>query len=230
MSIPLRLDLPHHSCKTCLSMALELECNECSATNRVPQERLADTPKCGRCGRALELPLSPEELHEVEDLFQQVFSQAPPCNAVPPSAPDTGPAIVAALRQVTFGQARDSIADRRRRIVVGLWGVVLGVPITVAGTVLGTLLMNTLLAALGVRGSVVMPQVVLAAAYAGSIYGFLVMLTGTERLVGGLLPAADAPSGPARWLRLLALVVVGFALLIGVWGIVHAYGLADFSL
>lgn len=212
------------------AVALEIDCKACGVTNRVARERLGHTPKCERCGQALELPLPPEDLHKVDDLFQQLFASAPASEAGPPPPTDEGSAVVAALRQVTFGRAHDPVSGRKRRIAVGAWGMVLGVPITIAGTVLGTLLMNALLGAFGVRGSVTVPQVVLAGAYAGAIYGFLVMLTGTERLVGGLVPAADAPSGTARLLRLLALVLVGFALLIGVWGIVHAYGLADFSL
>ena len=34
-------------------MALNLSCPHCSVTNRVPEERLADQPKCGRCKKPI---------------------------------------------------------------------------------------------------------------------------------------------------------------------------------
>ncbi|HEX6363688.1 MAG TPA: thioredoxin TrxC [Albitalea sp.] len=40
---------------------MHVACAHCTATNRVPDERLADDPVCGRCGRAL-LPGEPVEL------------------------------------------------------------------------------------------------------------------------------------------------------------------------
>jgi thioredoxin 2 len=40
---------------------MELVCPGCGAVNRVPDERLADQPKCGKCGAAL-LPGKPVEL------------------------------------------------------------------------------------------------------------------------------------------------------------------------
>ena len=44
-------------------------CPQCGATNRVPAERLADDPVCGRCGTAL-LPGEPVELTDAN--FAQV--------------------------------------------------------------------------------------------------------------------------------------------------------------
>ena len=41
---------------------MELACPHCLALNRVPDERLADTPKCGQCG-ALLLPGKPVDLN-----------------------------------------------------------------------------------------------------------------------------------------------------------------------
>jgi len=40
---------------------LHVVCAHCSATNRIPETRLADDPVCGRCGQAL-LPGRPVEL------------------------------------------------------------------------------------------------------------------------------------------------------------------------
>lgn len=36
-----------------MSASLRVGCPHCAAINRVPRERLADAPKCGRCGRLL---------------------------------------------------------------------------------------------------------------------------------------------------------------------------------
>jgi len=41
---------------------MELACPHCLALNRVPDERLADAPKCGQCG-ALILPGKPVDLN-----------------------------------------------------------------------------------------------------------------------------------------------------------------------
>ena len=42
---------------------MHLACPACSATNRVPEERLKDAPTCGRCGASL-LPRQPIELND----------------------------------------------------------------------------------------------------------------------------------------------------------------------
>ncbi|MFP6681375.1 MAG: thioredoxin TrxC [Gammaproteobacteria bacterium] len=42
-------------------MPLHIPCNHCNSINRVPDERLTDGPKCGKCEAAL-LPGSPVEL------------------------------------------------------------------------------------------------------------------------------------------------------------------------
>ena len=42
---------------------MHIACPSCSATNRVPQERLADDPSCGRCGQPL-LAGKPVELSD----------------------------------------------------------------------------------------------------------------------------------------------------------------------
>lgn len=42
-------------------MPLHLVCPRCDAENRIPQERLGDQPKCGKCGAAL-FPDHPFEL------------------------------------------------------------------------------------------------------------------------------------------------------------------------
>jgi thioredoxin 2 len=45
-------------------MSLHIPCAECNAVNRLPNERLTDGPKCGKCGATL-LPSSPVELTSV---------------------------------------------------------------------------------------------------------------------------------------------------------------------
>jgi len=51
---------------------MHVACPHCTATNRVPDERLADDPVCGRCGRAL-LPGEPVELSDAS--FDAVASK-----------------------------------------------------------------------------------------------------------------------------------------------------------
>lgn len=41
---------------------MELVCPDCGAVNRVPDERLGEQPKCGKCGSAL-LPGRPVDLN-----------------------------------------------------------------------------------------------------------------------------------------------------------------------
>lgn len=212
-------------------MAFDLDCSNCGATNRVPTERLGQGPKCGKCRTPLEVKLSAADAQNVESIFQQAFATshqetAPPEPDVSPAP--KGPAIWCALRHVGYDQSHAELGGRRTRIRAGLWGLLLGAPITAAGTIAGTLLMNMLLGVLNVQGAVTLPNVVLAAAYAGALYGFMVATTGTERLLSTILP--DTLGGVGRILRLFALVVVGFSLLIAVWLIVHSYGLAEFSL
>jgi thioredoxin 2 len=51
---------------------MHIACHACQATNRVPDERLADDPVCGRCGQAL-LPAEPVAL--TDDNFDAVVSK-----------------------------------------------------------------------------------------------------------------------------------------------------------
>lgn len=46
-----------------MSSITELACQHCYAVNRVPSERLSDSPKCGRCHKQLFMG-KPLELHE----------------------------------------------------------------------------------------------------------------------------------------------------------------------
>lgn len=45
--------------------AVHLVCPHCAATNRVPQERLAEDPQCGQCGQPL-APAQPIELGDAQ--------------------------------------------------------------------------------------------------------------------------------------------------------------------
>ncbi len=221
-------------------MALEINCSGCGAVNRVPADRLDDAPKCGRCGQPLEPKVSAEDGQKIEALFGQLFTAMPEATPGSPSvAPEAQPeeakvagdsALYSALRRVGFDQSDESIGGRGQRLRAGLWGLLLGGPITAAGTFAGTLLMNGLLRLMGARGSIVLPNVVLAAAYVGAIYGFMVTVTGTVRLISALAPETHASSSIVRLIRLVLLVLVGFSLLIGIWAVVHHYRLADFSL
>lgn len=52
---------------------MELACPHCLAVNRVPEARLADNPKCGRCGAPL-LPGHPVELTQAS--FDRFIARA----------------------------------------------------------------------------------------------------------------------------------------------------------
>ncbi|MDO9387850.1 MAG: thioredoxin TrxC [Thiobacillus sp.] len=52
---------------------MELACPHCLAVNRVPEERLADAPKCGKCGAQL-LPGKPVDLSA--DSFDRFIAKA----------------------------------------------------------------------------------------------------------------------------------------------------------
>ncbi len=213
-------------------MAFEIDCSSCGATNRVPTQRLDDGPKCGKCGGPREAKVSAADAEKIEALFQQAFAMSSEQPGEPSPSEDPpvaiGSAIWCSLRHVGFDQSHAALGDRAKRIRAGLWGLLLGAPITAVGTIAGTLVMNALLGFSNAQGSTTMPNLVLAAAYAGALYGFMVTMTGTERLLSSVMPTTLA--GLGRILRLLALVVVGCVLLLGVWAIVHHFGLADFSL
>ncbi|HEX6705776.1 MAG TPA: thioredoxin TrxC [Albitalea sp.] len=51
---------------------MHIACPHCTATNRVPDDRLADDPVCGRCGQAL-LPGEPVDLSDAS--FDAVASK-----------------------------------------------------------------------------------------------------------------------------------------------------------
>jgi thioredoxin 2 len=55
-----------------MSTALELVCPHCQAINRVPVERLVDSPQCGKCGQAV-LPGQPISL--TNSTFQRFISR-----------------------------------------------------------------------------------------------------------------------------------------------------------
>ena len=52
---------------------MELACPHCLAVNRVPDDRLADAPKCGKCGSPL-LPGTPLDL--TADSFDRFIARA----------------------------------------------------------------------------------------------------------------------------------------------------------
>ena len=52
---------------------MELACPQCPAVNRVPDDRLADAPKCGQCGAAL-LPGKPVDL--TADSFDRFIARS----------------------------------------------------------------------------------------------------------------------------------------------------------
>lgn len=67
---------------------LMIGCPHCGATNRVPAERLADDPHCGRCGAEL-LPGHPVELGDAD--FERVVAASPVPVVVDFWAPWCGP-------------------------------------------------------------------------------------------------------------------------------------------
>lgn len=99
----------------------------------------------------------------------------------------------------------------------------------VVGAIAGTLVMNAILAAIGV-GEVMLPTFVLGAADSGALWGGLVSVAGIERVLTAAVPSTDAPGGVGRGLRLGVLIVAGLVELLGVWWLVHVLDLAHFRL
>lgn len=50
---------------------LQIVCHKCTAINRVPQRRLQETPKCGKCHKPL---FSGEPMELTDDNFQKLIS------------------------------------------------------------------------------------------------------------------------------------------------------------
>ena len=55
--------------RSATAASLHLVCPSCAAKNRVPRERLAESPDCGRCGTPLMLPRPADLSPEVFDRF-----------------------------------------------------------------------------------------------------------------------------------------------------------------
>lgn len=91
---------------------MELVCPDCGAVNRVPEERLGDAPKCGKCGSVL-LPGHPV------DLGMQSFGKFILRSGLPVVvdfwAPWCGPCKMFAP---VFNQAADQLNTRYRFVKV----------------------------------------------------------------------------------------------------------------
>lgn len=56
-----------------MSEALQIPCTSCHAVNRIPADRLADAPRCGRCKASL-LPDAPVDVSEAT--FDKLISRS----------------------------------------------------------------------------------------------------------------------------------------------------------
>jgi thioredoxin 2 len=91
---------------------MELVCPDCTAVNRVPDERLAEQPKCGKCGAAL-LPGKPVDLGATG--FEKFLSRSGLPVVVDFWAPWCGPCRSFAP---TFSQAAAELYTRYRFVKV----------------------------------------------------------------------------------------------------------------
>jgi thioredoxin 2 len=91
---------------------MELVCPDCSAVNRVPADRLADQPKCGKCGAAL-LPGKPLDL--CGNAFAKFISRSELPIVVDFWAPWCGPCKMFAP---VFSQVADELNTRYRFVKV----------------------------------------------------------------------------------------------------------------
>jgi thioredoxin 2 len=91
---------------------MELVCPDCAAVNRVPADRLADRPKCGKCGAVL-LPGKPIELGS--STFEKFLTRSGLPIVVDFWAPWCGPCKMFAP---VFSQVAAELATRYRFVKV----------------------------------------------------------------------------------------------------------------
>ncbi len=207
-------------------MPIELKCSACGTMVCVPDVRLGDDPRCSACGAAIAPGMVGVDLGR---LFQGLLATSPPPER--PAALRPWPTLLRiALRSSGLGDAvPQRLASRRERFACGLLGIAAGAAASVVGAIGGTLVMNTILAAMGVA-ELRLPTFVVSAAYFGALWGGLVSIAGIERVLGAAAPSTDATAGVGRVLRLATLIVAGSAELLGLWMLMHALDLANFSL
>ena len=117
--------------------------------------------------------------------------------------------LAIALRSTGLGTSEPVLAPRVRA-AAGIWGLLLGPWVMLAGAGVCTLATSALLSRLGLRDTGLAPNVLLAVAYAGGLYGGLVSLGAVRNLVRRP-PLA----------RLVLATLVGIVELVTMWVVVY---------
>lgn len=118
-----------------------------------------------------------------------------------------------AIRPFAFGHGvvDQGPAERRTKLIAGVLGIVLGVPIFLAGYLLGSVVGSALLRWFfgpSFSGPVRVPNGIIAVVYAGALWGGLMVLGGSLRIIQVAVPRYSTP------VAIVVLPIVAIAILI----------------